>query len=148
MKKHQFLALLPASVLLLTACDDAGAPLEPGSTLRKAGEIIKQQTPTSKSFAVRITPDPTQPGGGTGPLFESVIRNADSVFGAAFQGSIEAQEFCPEACAEGDAEWNERVSANGEYDIVDMYEFELEDGTIAIEAQVVGEVAMACHCEG
>ncbi|MCR9166224.1 MAG: hypothetical protein ACE37F_31945 [Nannocystaceae bacterium] len=145
MKKLPILALIPASTLLFAACDD-GAVSEPGDSLRQ-GEILKRKTPTSKSFTLHITPNPDEDGGGgVGPLFEQIIQNADAMFGAAYQGSIEAEEFCPEACAGADAAWTERVSAEGDYAIVEMNEYEYDDGTLAVEALVEGEVAMACHC--
>ncbi|MGH1348383.1 MAG: hypothetical protein ACRBN8_42920 [Nannocystales bacterium] len=144
------LAPIALSLLALPGCDEASpSDLE----LRSVHVKTVYQTATPTVFKLDILPPDDAPGndgpdGGGGPDFENVLRNAPAILAAAYQGSIESESFCPDACAEEDLEWSGEVTASAELGVESSEWVEGRGGEVLFgEAIVAGEVAMGCACE-
>lgn len=147
------LAPLLLSLLALPGCDEAD-PLDLDDTeLRAVTTKVVYQTPSSQSFKIDILPPDgcaggnDWPGGGGPPDFKSILRNAPSIFAAAYQGSYEAEVFCPAACDEAGMNWNGEVTAQAELNAAEAEWTKNDEGGFFAETLASGEVAMGCACE-
>lgn len=153
MKTLRALALVPASMLLLSlaACDEADE-LSLGDVVeRRPGGLVVYQVAVKKGFKGDIEPGPgcggdDGPAGG-GPWFDVLVDNADAVYASAWQDSLDAELFCPDACEEHGARWSGDVTARGEYTVGEVEWSEDARGNLSASADITGRVAMGCMCE-
>jgi|GEM_PF-2074745 len=153
MKTLRALALVPASMLLLSlaACDEADELSIDDVVERRTGGFVVYQIPQKKKFKGNIEPGPDGGGddgpAGGGPVFDIVVQNADAIYASAWQDSLDAELFCPDACEESGARWSGEVTARGEYTVGEVEWNENARGNRSVSADITGRVAMGCMCE-
>ncbi|MBV1856966.1 MAG: hypothetical protein KUG77_01050 [Nannocystaceae bacterium] len=137
------------TLLTLSGCDE-GAPSDLDDAELRAYVKVVYQTASPKSFKADILPPDGVPGNdgpaGGGPVFDDVVRNAPSIFAAAYEDSTEAEEFCPAACKETGLKWEGEVTAQAELKAAESEWMEDEAGNVYAETVIAGEVAMGCVC--